>query len=340
MKSKTIFIGVGVAVLAGLAVWGFSSGHSFSINGTGSSEATAKPSSISGLNCDTAQRRPVAVMLESDPEGRPLSGIGQADLVVEMPVTPNGITRFMGVYQCQTPKEIGAIRSAREDFIPLAASFDSIYAHWGGEHGALAQLDSRVMDDINALQFDGTVFTRKAGIPAPHNGFTTLASLFGQSAKFNYRVTDDFAGYPHSDAVPTKNLSNVATSITLNYPGYSGADNVSWVYDAASNLYKRTRGGTPEIDKNTNQQVTARVVVTLDTTSHILYSGDQYIVVNTTGTGAAHVYQNGIRIDGTWKKDPATLGSKLFFYDANGNEMKFAPGQIWLEWNPSWSGGL
>src|SRR5437867_1914787 len=129
-----------IGILIGLLVVGaigFSivKNHGFSI-GAGDTQAK-KPSSIAGLDCDNSQRRPIAVMLESDIEGRPLTSIGQADLVIEMPVTPNGITRFMVVFQCQNPKEIGAIRSAREDFIPLATSFQSLYAHWGGEHGSL-----------------------------------------------------------------------------------------------------------------------------------------------------------------------------------------------------------
>lgn len=320
----------------GLLVWVLSSGHSFTI-GSSSGETVKKPSSISGLNCDTAQRRPVAVMMASDPEARPLSGIGAADAVIEMPVTPNGVTRFMGIYQCQTPKEIGSVRSAREDFIPLAAGFNTIYAHWGGEHGALAELDSHVTDNINALQFDGTIFYRKSGIKPPHNGFSNLDLLFKQAKTFGYSLTKDFDGYPHTYAVPAKNISNIATKVTLDYPS---PYNVAWLYNQNTNLYSRSRGDAPEIDKNTNQPVTASVIAVMDTTSHILYQGDQYIVVNTTGRGSAEVYQDGIKITGTWKKDSTKLDSKLYFYNSSGDEIKFAPGQIWIEVNPSWSGGI
>ncbi len=333
VNRRKILWGGAIIIAIGLLIWVFSSGHSFTIGSSSSGETVKKPSSIAGLNCDTAQRRPVAVMLESDPEARPLSGIGQADMVVEMPVTPNDVTRFMAIYQCQTPKEIGAIRSARQDFIPLAAGFDTIYAHWGGEHGALAELDSHVMDDINALQFDGTVFYRKTTIAPPHNGFSNLDLLFQQAKVFYYSLTKDFVGYPHTDALPAKNISNVATTVTLDY---LSPYNVSWAYDQNKNIYARTRGGEPEIDKNTNQQVTASVIAVMDTTSHILTAGDQYIVVATTGQGPAEIYQAGIKITGTWKKDPSKLDSKLFFYDSSGNEIKFTPGQIWIEVNPTW----
>ena len=326
IKRKKITIG-GIVIVLGLLIWLFNSGRSFTIGSSPSDEISKKPSSIAGLNCENAQRRPIAVMMASDPEARPLSGIGVADLVVEMPVTPNGVTRFMSVYQCQTPKEIGSIRSAREDFIPLAAGFNTIYAHWGGEHGALAELDSHVMDNINALQFDGTIFYRKSGVKPPHNGFSNLDLILKQANTFYYSLTKDFVGYPHADKMPAKNISNVATTVNL----YSYPNNVSWIYDQSTNLYSRSRGGKPEIDKNTNQQVTTSVVAVMNTTSHILYEGDQYIVVKTTGEGSAEIYQNGIKITGTWKKDPKKLDSKLYFYNSSGDEIKFVPGQIWIE---------
>ncbi|MEK7217483.1 MAG: DUF3048 domain-containing protein [Patescibacteria group bacterium] len=335
LKRKKIFIGGGIFVIIGLLIWLFSSGHSFTIGGN-QTETPKKPSSIAGLNCDTAQRRPMAVMMASDPEARPLSGIGAADLVVEMPVTPNGVTRFMAVFQCQTPKEIGSVRSAREDFIPLAAGFDAIYAHWGGEHGALAKLDSHVIDNIDALQFDGTIFYRKSGVKPPHNGFSNLDLLFKQAKAFYYSLTKDFDGYPHTDTLPAKNISNIATAVTL----YSYPNNVSWAYNPKTNVYSRSRGGTSEIDKNTNQQVMASVIVVMNTTARILYQGDQYIVVKTTGEGSAEIYQSGIKITGTWKKNPAKLDSKLYFYNSNDEEIKFAPGQIWIELNPAWQGGI
>ena len=318
INKKYIVLAGSVIVVFIAAVFFVMKGRGIAIGGTGGQSSSQTVSSIAGLPCGNATRRPMAVMLESDAEARPLSGIGQADAVVEMPVTPNGITRFMAIYQCQNPKEIGAIRSARQDFIPLAAGFHTIYAHWGGEHGALAELDSHVMDDINALQFDGTIFYRKTNIAPPHNGFSNLDLLFKQATNFGYNLTDNFAGYPHSSDQPTRTLSNIANTVTIPYPS---PENITWTYVPKDNDYLRTRGGTPEIDKNTGQQVSASVIVVLDTTSHILRSGDQYIVVNTTGQGNLQLYQNGIVIQGSWKKDPNNLNSKLFLYDTSGNEI-------------------
>ena len=283
-------------------------------------------SSITGLDCSSADVRPIAVMLASDLEARPLSGIGQADMVFEMPVDPTGITRFMAVFQCEKPKEIGSIRSARNDFIPLAAGLKTIYAHWGGEHGVLEKLDNHIIDNIDALKYEGETFYRKAGIRPPHNGFTNLDLLTKTAKNLKYDLKNSFSGYPHQKDNSKENLSNLAGQISVNYPG---SHNVNWIYDPNKNLYSRLRDSSAEIDKDNGQIVKAGVVIVMNTTSKFLR--EQYISVDVQGEGGARIYQNGGLVSGRWKKDPARLESKLFFYDDSGKEIQFAPGKVWVE---------
>jgi len=126
-------------------------------------EEENEKSLISGIKCDGAKNRSFAVMMAGDLEAWPLSGISEADLVIEMPVVTGGITRYLAIFNCNEPQEIGSIRSARHDFIPLAMGFDAILAHWGGSHFALDKLNNKIMDNINALYLDGSVFYRKPG---------------------------------------------------------------------------------------------------------------------------------------------------------------------------------
>ncbi len=283
-------------------------------------------SSITGLDCSSAGVRPIAIMMPSDPEARPLSGISQADMVFEMPVDPTGTTRFMAVFQCEKPKEIGSIRSARNDFISLAAGFKTIYAHWGGEHGALEKLNNNIIDNIDALKYEGETFYRKAGIRPPHNGFTNLGLLTKKAQDLKYDLKNSFQGYSHQKEEPKKNLSNLADQISVNYPGRYA---VSWIYDLETNLYRRSRGGSAETDKGNGQIVKAGVVVVMNTTSKFLR--EQYVSVDVQGEGIVQVYQNGGVINGKWSKDASHLDSKLYFYDDSGKEIQFAPGKIWVE---------
>jgi len=283
-------------------------------------------SSISGISCDNYNRRPVAVMVSSDPETRPLSGIGEADIVFEMPVTPSGVTRMMAVFQCKNPGEIGSIRSAREDFIPLAAGLKAIYAHWGGEREAMVELNKHIIDNIDAMKYEGIYFYRRLGIKQPHNGFTDLDMLLKATDDLKYIKENSFSGYLHEDKKQPSNLLNLIDNFLIEYPS---PFKVQWVYDKNEATYKRFRDGKPEIDKNTDNQAEASVIVAMKTTSR--FSNKDYLTVDTTGEGEAYIYQNGVKISGRWEKDPSSIDSKLFFYDIDGREINFVPGKIWVE---------
>ncbi len=304
-------------------------GKTFEINGQPDGKSSATPqldvSPLSGLPCANASRRPVAVMLSGDAITRPLSGLNQADLVVNMPVITNSITRLMAVFICESPKEIGSVRSARDDFLPLAQGLDTIYAHWGGSHFALDKLDNGFMDNLDALKNPANAFYRKSGIESPHNGFTSFNRLWEAAQKLNYRLTGEVVGYPHL----TGEITSVATTTKTLTIGFSGSFQVKYEYHPAENSYWRWRGGTKEIDKNTGQQVAAKNVLVMKTTSRQIEG--QYNDVQVTGQGQAMVYHNGEEIFGTWKKDAANPASKLYFYDQAGREIKLVPGQIWLE---------
>lgn len=319
----SVWISLGVAVITGitLVVWLFKGPIITVIN-----EKTPLTSVLTGLPCRTPEKRPIAVMLASDAQARPLTGLAEADMVFEMPVTPGGITRLMAVYQCgPDPLEIGSIRSARQDFIPLAQGLNAIYAHWGGEHEALAQLNDGIVDNIDALIYENTVFYRKPRVPRPHNGFTTLERILIQAEKLHYNTTAKISGYPHlSKALRPRNLSNTANRVTIDWP--SGM-NVEYRYDSANNTYARWRGSAPEIDAGTGRQITASVVIVMNTESSFVR--DQYISVRVLGRGSATIYQNGQQILATWKKNSPS--DMLVFNDADGNPIPFAPGPIWVE---------
>ncbi len=322
-----------LAALAAVFLLIAKKGNILEINKGGAPEGSETVSSsprpvspISGLACENADRRPLAVMLSGDAVTRPLSGLVEADLVLNMPVITGSITRLMAVYVCNEPKEIGSIRSARDDYIPLAKSFDAIYAHWGGSHFALDLLNKGVMDNLDALISSSSVFYRKSGIAAPHNGFSSFSRLYAAAEKKGYRLQGKEIGYPHFE-VGTEPKGDQAKTLSIGFPGEF---KVEYQYDPASNSYWRFRGGKKEMDRNTNSQVAAKNVVIMRAVSRQIEG--QYNTVQVEGEGRAAVYRGGEEIIGAWKKAATSdQASKLFFYDGNGQEIKFVPGQIWIE---------
>jgi len=306
-----------------------SKGKVISIGGNGNASPSATPeilrSPISGLECANAGRRPIAVMVAGDAIARPLSGLSEADLVFNMPVITDSITRMMAVYVCNFPKEIGSVRSTRDDFIPLARGLDAILAHWGGSHFALALLDKGIMNNIDALKNPYNSFFRKSGIAAPHNGFTSYNRLSEAADKLGYRLNGQVNGYLHLE----DDVKPAATSTKVLDLGFPGSYHVKYTYSPSDNTYWRWRGGTKEIDKNTGQQVGAKNVAIMFAESHQIEG--QYNTVAVEGQGQGRIYRNGEEILAIWKKDAKSQTSKLYFYDSAGEEIKFMPGQIWVE---------
>jgi hypothetical protein len=154
-RIKTILIVAIIFIIAGVIFWFFGN-RSVDVKNNNQAqgqdnENKGQISSITGEKCVNYNRRPIAVMMANDAINRPLSGISQADLVVEMPVITGGITRLMAIYGCETPDEIGSVRSARHDYIPLALGFDAIFAHWGGSHFAYDKLNKKIIDNLDAM---------------------------------------------------------------------------------------------------------------------------------------------------------------------------------------------
>src|SRR3989338_9202798 len=168
--------------------------------------------------CNNALRRPIAVMLSGDTIARPLSGIAEADMVFEMPVITGSITRFMAVFVCRDPIEIGSVRSARHNYIPLAKSLDAIYAHWGGSHFALDLLKRHAIDNIDALTNPTNAYWRKEGALAPHNGFTSMSRLLRAARFLQYRLDGHAPIYPHIASV-TSTTAITKGSLEVGYPG-------------------------------------------------------------------------------------------------------------------------
>lgn len=329
-KRKLFFIVVSIIVLAVAGILFWKSSKSVEINNSNQepenkTEKKRGISSITGIECENYNQRPIAVMLAEDPITRPLSGVAAADLVIEMPVITGSITRMMAVFQCDLPDEIGSVRSARHDFIPLALGLDAIYVHWGGSHFALDKLDAGIIDNLDALKDPYAAFFRKSGIEAPHNGFTSAERILNGAKKFGYSLSDSFSGYLHLKDAKAKIQQKGKLAV-----GYGGPYRVYYEYNPQTNSYKRWRAEQREVDKNNGNQVEASVVIVMRAESRMI-EPPNYNEVQIEGKGKAVVYQNGEEIEASWEKKGTYSNSKMTFFDENRKEIKFTPGKIWIE---------
>ena len=60
-----------------------------------------------------------------------------------------------------------------------------------------------------------------------------------------------------------------------------------------------------------------------------------YNIIDTVGSGRAIIFQDGVAIEATWRKDSEAARTR--FYDIAGGEIAFNRGQTWIEVVPAGS---
>ena len=296
-------------------------------------------SAIAGLACADWKRRPVAVMQPADITARPAAGFSDADMVFEMPVITATINRLMAVYQCNQPTEAGAVRSSRHDFLPIAKSLGAIYVHWGGSHFALDKIKEGILDNINCNGDGGNTAGQDVCYRAARVGTmkvedtsrVNVQKAFERAKALNYGLENTFSGYPHQDEAAT-DARPTGGHIRIGYPGVG---EVEYYYDKETNTWKRLWGNVADTDRNNGNRIAPKNVAVVFSRSEQIEGqynnmqlGDPWY--DQTDSGEAYYYMNGKETKGSWKKDKSSLGSKFAFFDLSGNEIKFVPGQIWV----------
>lgn len=295
---------------------------------------------------------------------RPQAGLTEAGVVFEA-IAEAGITRFAAIYQEPDAGVIGPIRSLRTYYLEWDTPFDCTIVHSGGSGDALAALSSgnyRDLDENYETMYRGTYVSR-----GWNNLFTTGALLAkatagetSSSAKGFARLTPEESAKERIESGAIEKLvitepsegdtSEVAAEVPEIAVKFSGdADfSVNYSYDIENNTYLRSyASGDPhlvyECDPSSSMenpedvcnlvQVAPNVVVAMIVEEGL--AADAYHEdIEAIGMGAAYIFQNGSIIEGTWSKSSA--GDQIKFFDEDGNEVKLAVGQTFVEAVPEY----
>jgi hypothetical protein len=271
-----------------------------------------------------------AIMIENSPDARPQSGIKDAGVVYEA-IAEGGITRFLTLHQEDKPQLIGPVRSVRMYYVDWLAPYQASVAHVGGSAAALAEVRNGNYRDIDQF-FNAGSYWRASDRYAPHNVYTSFEKLDALNQSKGY-TESSFTSFPRIDgkAAATPN----ATSITMNFS--SALYNTQYTYDAASNTYLRSIAGGPSEDREKGR-ITPSVVVAMKVDMTRILEDGYRESIQTSGSGTAYVFQNGIVTEVTWRKNDRN--SPLELIDARGAPIPLVRGQTWIGAIPNGSGSV
>lgn len=281
-------------------------------------------SPLTGAEISEADKNRVvtAVMIENSPAARPQSGLKQSGIVFEA-IAEGGITRFLVLYQEDQPNIIGPVRSLRPYYVDWLAAFDPAVAHVGGSVNALKEIRNGNYKDIDQFSNAGA-YWRATDRYAPHNVYTSFERL-DQLNKSKGFTASQFTGFTRKD--DPKKLAEQLSATQITVPISSVLYNSSYAYDAATNSYTRSQGGKPHLDRESGQ-IAPKVVVVIEANHSIVQEDGPREQIQTTGSGKAYIFQNGMITQGTWSK----TGKKdqLALKDQSAKTIELNRGQTWI----------
>lgn len=273
--------------------------------------------------------RPIIATINNHPAARPQSGIASADVVYEM-LAEGDITRLLGLFQSEIPDNIGPIRSARDYFIEIAAGLDAFYIAHGYSPEAQTMLTNGVVDNINGMQYDGSIFERSSDRVAPHNSYIAGENIELAAEKVDASLLyQKKVSYTFYEPDERAKIGVQANSVEINYGG-SKSFNTLYTFDAESNTYSRQSGNETTIDYLTNEPIALSNVLFFEMDHSIIDSKGRRAIDITSG-GTAYVFQEGTMREVRWENIDGVLKA----VEEDGSEVKLVPGHTWIHFVPT-----
>ena len=263
-------------------------------------------------------RSVVSIKIDNDNDlARPQTGIEQADVVWDE-VVEGEATRFLAMFQSQTPEVVGPVRSVRLTDPLIVWPVGGVFAFSGGAKYAVDGISQAPVKRIDESAAGNAMFRDSSRKP-PHNLYARPADLFGRGgepapppALFGYSRTPITAGVP-------------VTSVHISFSNREFAPTYTW--DGGSGTWLRSTSAGPFTTKSGKQIAPTNVIVL-----PAAYAGGVGQIgaeAQLVGQGAVKIFTNGHEIDGTWSR--ADKAQRIEFKDAAGAPILLTPGSTWVE---------
>lgn len=265
--------------------------------------------------------------IDNHPDARPQFGLNRTDIVFEE-LVEGGLSRYVAIWQSDLPDSIGPVRSIRPMDPDIASPFKGIIAYSGGKLKFIYMMrDTQVENLMHGLAKTAKYMSRTDLREAPHNVVVKAAKVIAD--KPNLVAPDQAFTFAAPGDMPTAVQFGAPRAVL--HAQFSLGNEPSWVWDGEAGVYKRRQaGGEWDVDEEGNVLTAKNVIAQIVSTSREYGYVPKAVVI---GKGTAHISTGGKTFTVQWTKRDRNSFTAFTFQD--GNVVKLAPGNTWIELVPT-----
>jgi len=294
--------------------------------GEGSKTSSGKVVSYNSISGRVGLDGPILVVKIDDTySARPQIGLEDADLVYIEQVE-GGLTRLAAIFSSVIPANIGPVRSARISDIDILAQYGKlIFAYSGAQRAMLTVISNSNLWDYGAQRQSPTIYTRDANRSAPYD-MVLRGDLLLEKAKSDQRdiAISRSVGWSFGDA-PEGGVA--IDSVSLRWP----ASKYEATWSKTEKRWLLSNAGVADLAASGKQLGATTFVIQKVVMSDSIYRGSDgsYTPLSeTVGTGTGYILRDGRSFKANWSRPTSESGTTWTL--ADGSEIKFAAGSVWV----------
>lgn len=278
------------------------------------------------LSGRTGSDGPILVAkIDDTPAAHPQAGLEDAD-VVYIEQVEGGLTRLAAVFSTKIPEVIGPVRSARISDIEILEQYGRVaFAYSGAQSKLLPVIAGANLEDLGAQRQSQEIYANDP-LRIPPTAMMLQAALLmkkADDAKLPIALSKNM-GWSFSKKIET---GTAITSVKVSWPAnsYQG----TWSHTERRWLLSSNRGEDIAASGLHLGPTTFVIqIVSITPSEYHDKVGGVTPYSATVGSGRGYILRDGRYIPALWNRPTGLSGTK--WTTANGEEIPFAAGQVWI----------
>ena len=267
----------------------------------------------------------LVVKIDDTRAAHPQAGLEDAD-VIYIEQVEGGLTRLAVVYSSKIPAVIGPVRSARISDLEILEQFGRVaFAYSGAQKKLLPVIAAANLENLGAQRQSREIYSNDPLRNAPTAMMLQAQTLMQKVKEQQLPVAiSKSVGWSFAESFDT---GTAIAAAKVSWP----ANSYDAVWSAAEKRWLLSHSGVPNLAASGIHLGASTFVIQIVSITPSEY-GDKFGGVTpftaTVGSGRGYILRDGKYISALWDRPTADVGTT--WRTTQGEEIAFAPGQIWI----------